>query len=521
MRLTKEMITRLENYKAEDYIYDLGALGLEETWFRICGFVEKNKKSVPEFLDVKNFGELYEEALAFQDKNRKKNRGQYYTPDDVSQVMSRWLDACEGDAVCDVGCGTGNLILNYLEYIGSKRAVNLINSGKLYLYDADPIALEICKTAITVKFGAGLKKKINCICGDFLDASLRLPKNCKVIANPPYAEIKEIQSCWEQTDVLAQSKDFYAVFMEKVVKQAKSVVIITPFTFVSGNKYGYLRKEMCQNGNGFVVSFDNVPGNIFCGRKHGVFNSNTSNSVRAAITVFHKSAKKHGFQISPLLRFKTEEREKLLQCEVLENKLPATFQVVDETKPFQKVDRALEGLFEAWMQSSTHTVANLVSKEETPYFIDMPNTCRYFTTAGKRKLKRKGSISFYAKDEKSYYFLYCMINSGFAYWWWRIFDGAITFSHDLFFRMPLPYDLLKTGDRNFFKKTAQQMMQEEDNYIITKMNAGTVQENIKFPEKYRESINGRILEILGQPGDLGEDLLKIHSNSFFEEDTDD
>ena len=40
--------------------------------------------------------------------------------------------------------------------------------------------------------------------------------------------------------------------------------------------------------NGEIYSFDNVPGNIFCGRKHGIFNTNTSNSVRAAITVVRK-----------------------------------------------------------------------------------------------------------------------------------------------------------------------------------------------------------------------------------------
>ena len=70
---------------------------------------------------------------------------------------------------------------------------------------------------------------------------------------------------------------------------------------------------MSDIGNGFIVSFDNVPGNIFCGRKHGIFNTNTANSVRASITVLKKDDALKGFKVSPLIRFKNEEREKLLK----------------------------------------------------------------------------------------------------------------------------------------------------------------------------------------------------------------
>ena len=84
--------------------------------------------------------------------------------------------------------------------------------------------------------------------------------------------------------------------MEKIFTQSRSAVVITPFSFISGKKFYSLRKEMCDIGNGFIVSFDNVPGNIFCGRKQGIFNTNTANSVRAAITVFNKSNKLKGFK---------------------------------------------------------------------------------------------------------------------------------------------------------------------------------------------------------------------------------
>ena len=79
-----------------------------------------------ELINISNFGEMYEIGLATEDKIKKKKSGQYYTPDDVAMVMSQWLDNCDGDNVCDVACGTGKLILTYLDYIGKRKALNLL-----------------------------------------------------------------------------------------------------------------------------------------------------------------------------------------------------------------------------------------------------------------------------------------------------------------------------------------------------------------------------------------------------------
>jgi hypothetical protein len=57
------------------------------------------------------------------------------------------------------------------------------------------------------------------------------------------------------------------------------------------------------------------------------------------------------------------------------------------------------------------------------------------------------------------------------------------------------------------------MIQVESNYIVTKMNAGEPQENIKFPQKYNKKINDRILSILGCK-DTSEIFVPIHSNNF-------
>lgn len=505
---------RLQKYNLDLYVEDLNNLGLELTWDYICEYVLKNGEN-KDFLRISNFGEMYEIGLAVRDKILKKKSGQYYTPDDIASVMGEWLDECTEDNLCDVACGTGKLILTYLTLIGEKKSKELINSGKIYLYDFDHIALKICKTAIIVKYGIEDSNVIHDVYCDFLDPLVKLPKNSRVISNPPYAGIEEIAAYWKNTPVLMDTKELYSAFMEKIFSQAESTVIITPFSFISGAKFYSLRKQMCELGYGFIVAFDNVPGNIFCGRKHGVFNTNTANSVRAAITVLHKSDSKKGFRVTPLIRFKNEERQLLLKAKVLEKELSDTYQLVDDNNDsFRKVFKNLESLYTNWLAQSHQTVKDVLSKKETPYFIDMPNTCRYYTTASARKLSRGGSVSMFVKNEEEFDFLYCFINSSFTYWWWRIFDGGITYPVSLFNSMPLPLGKLSDEDKAFFRDMRKEMSSRENDFIITKVNAGVVQENIKFPEEFRNKINNRLLKILDSEL-TSKDFDKVHANSYY------
>ena len=512
--LSKNIKEKLDNYSIEQYVKDVEKNGLSNTWDNICSYIlqfgEKN-----ELIKISNFGEMYEIGLATEDKIKKKKSGQYYTPDDVALVMSQWLDKCDGDNVCDVACGTGKLILTYLDYIGKRKALNLLKNGRLYLYDYDHVALKVCKTSLLVKYGQDLCDSIHDVYCDFLDKNVVLPDNCKTISNPPYAAMQDISDNWILTDVIRESHEWYSSFMDKIFTQSKSTVIITPYSFVSGNKFYSLRKEMCELGNGFVVVFDNVPGNIFCGRKHGIFNTNTANSVRAAITVLNTSSKKKGFRISPMIRFKNEERKELLKCEVLESTINDEIQIVnDKNKSFKKVSKELKHVYDNWINSSTLTVKDLISKKQNDYMIDMPNTCRYNTTASSTKLSRGGSITFYVNNEDEYYFLYCFINSSFTYWWWRIYDGGITYPSSLLNSMPVPFNKLTQKDKEEFKAIAKEMISKEKDYISTKVNAGVVQENIKFPDYYRNLINSKILHIL-ECNDESSIFDQVHANKFF------
>ena len=78
--------------------------------------------------------------------------------------------------------------------------------------------------------------------------------------------------------------------MEKIIASKNAAVIITPHSFLGGDSFKSLRKELNEEG-GYIFAFDNVPGNIFNGKKFGIFNSNEANSTRAAITIINPQSK--------------------------------------------------------------------------------------------------------------------------------------------------------------------------------------------------------------------------------------
>ena len=481
------------DYDLTRYREDIQTFGLSKCWERICRWMLEHGES--EFLNIQSIGQLYEEGLAVQNKFDKKHNGQYYTPGDVANVMSEWLERLPGEDVCDVGCGVGNLILSYLDRLGKEKAVHILRAGRVHLYDLDGTALCICLVSIGLRYGTEAMSAVHMHCGDFLDARVSLPPGSKTISNPPYAAVKNIPSTWRQSAVVRSARELYSSFMEKIFLQSRASVVITPYSFIGGEKFYPLRRIMNER-NGFVVSFDNVPGAVFCGRKHGIFNSNTGNAVRAAITVVEDSPDVRGFRFSPLIRFKSIERTRLMTCRALEGFLGSRRQLVSPDNPmFAKCDRRLEVVYRTWTLKSDSSVQAYVSPLGT-HCLSMPNTCRYFTVATNERLARKGQVVLSFSDEEVYWYVFCMINSSFAYWHWRLFDGGITYPKGLLLRMPLFFRALDESDRRFCRKMARRMIREREKYVIRKANVG-MQENVKYPRSFRDAINERFLHVLG------------------------
>lgn len=504
----------MSKYTFDNYLNDIDKNGLKKTWHSILSNT-LNQKFESDLFKPDNYGELYEIGLEHVNKISKKEMGKYYTPKDVALLMSKWLEPLSGQNVCDVGCGAGNLILSYLELIGNEKAYSLINNGNLYLYDLDEVALEICKYTIAIKYGKELLKKINAKHCDFLSKKIKLPKDSKVISNPPYYKIINVGEDWKNTKVVQDSRELYSCFIEKIITQSSRSVIITPYSFIGSGKFYSLRQIM-NNYNGFVVSFDNVPGNIFNGRKHGIFNSNKGNSVRAAITVVENKEDINGFRFSPLIRFKTEEREKMMNNKYLESLINSRCQLVDsKNKAYYKCHKELLEVLDKWEELSDQKMGSIINSTSGEK-IYVPTTCRYFTVGSKKDLDRDGKRIIYVDDNSKYNFVYCMLNSTFAYWYWRLYDGGINCPLTIISSIPIFYNSLTDKQKKDIDSIAIEMQNNESKYLTYKMNAGKKQENIKFPVEYRNRINKIFLSVLGIDKDTSI-FNRVHSSSLFEE----
>lgn len=500
-----------KNYELGKYKKQIDDYGFETTWNALLAHRLANPAD-SELLEVANFGELYEIGLAHIDKDKKKKLGKYFTPDDVSRLMATWLSELSGSNVCDVGCGSGNLILSYLDVIGEEAAIELIKGGNVYLYDVDELALRISAYSIGITYGLEYIRYINTYVGDFLDQDIMLPEDSKVISNPPYYKIDEFGDDWIMTDNIKKSKDFYSAIMEKVIKGSRSSVLITPYSFIGGGKFYPLRKFL-NDYSGFIVSFDNVPGSIFSGKKHGIFNTNTANSVRAAITVSERVEDDRGYKVSSLVRFKNVERKRLLQGDVLEDVLPVNRQLVDDNnKTYYKVFKEHEGLFKLWRDSSNKTLGDIRVKEETEFKIIMPNSCRYYTVGAIKDLDRNGKHELYFSNEEDMNLVYALINSSFVYWYWRMYDGGITYPVGLLNSVPIFFEILSEEDKAEINKIVDELKSVEKDYLVYKKNAGKAQENIKFPTFYRDRLNDIFIRALGSDD---YNLERVHKNRFF------
>lgn len=440
--------------KIEEY---LKQFGLRETWYSLIynlskdERIEHNENISENLLKDKTFYEisdLYEYSLSFIDKLNKKKSGQYYTPEDVCKFMASQINGFDNGIWCDPCCGIGNLAYEILSL-----KPEMINT--MQFFDIDETALFICRFLISYFFNVDFES----IKDNFHNSSFLESNDVKynyIIMNPPYNG-KE------------KGEDIYISFMKKA-SDSDGYISVTPQSFTnSTNKSCVELKDKINKYKFFkIYCFDNIPGNIFCGKKKGIFNTNTSNSVRAAITVCRNNENKHS--ITPLIRWKTEEREKMFQK--VDTLLEYSNNIYKDKK-FLKLFKNTEG----FINYGTKELGKMASKNKTNFVLYVPSTPRYFLTASKRKLNRSSYHKIYFNSEDDLNKAYITLNSSYSYWWWRVADGGMTLSLSVLNKIKINENM--TVDKSIVSK----LESEENTNLVNKLNAGKNNENVKHSEE--------------------------------------
>ena len=494
----------LLSFNSKELITYLDAHDLHQTWINLLAthiqplkkfsyILESDEfkgfeilpKDMLKDLTIGEVGVLYEFSVSHLDSTSRKDKGQYFTPDDVAQFMvskishfpkGKWLDPCSG---------VGNLSWHLINVQEDKEDF-LVNN--LILTDLDELSLLIARTLFTVNFQDKRKNLFNEIkqnfqVFDFLSVAdstgqlttdktdlQQIPAHDYVIVNPPYLAISPARTEFET----AKSRDLYAYFLENIIKTSKGFISITPQSFTNAEKFTQLRKLLLRKYENLVIyNFDNVPANVFHGIKFGSKNSNTANSIRPSVIIAHDGPGKR--RITSLIRWRSSERKTMFDS--VDQFLSET-ELFDEY--FPKVNKVFEALFKQC--SRLKTVDSLIASKKTDHILYVPSTPRYFIPALKTSVSRQSIKTLYFNNEKDLNRAYLLINSTFAYWWWRVRDGGMTLSMETIKSIPL---LDFPLDDNLVKELEES---EKANKVFKK-NAGVEQENVKHPKELVIKIN--------------------------------
>lgn len=491
---------------------------------------------------VSAIGNLYEYGLAYADTAAKKALGQYYTPADVARLMGRNLmrvmtgrldddgpidanhlsEAVASSVIVEPSCGCGSLLVPALAEIGTvigDAALADLIAHRLVLCDLDDTALSVCSSVLGRAFGVSPCQG-NVMRGDFLadDACERIDAMgmpSYVIINPPYGKPDPNMYAGMMT---RGCNDLYALFIERCVGMSShaGMSAIVPQSFLSAAKFSPLRELLAGRCDGAVLPYDNVPSPVFCGRKHGITNTNATNSVRAAIVATlpaksdatvttgddHGAGRRRGISVAPMLRFHADEREKAIGDDAMS--LAYRGRVVgmrEAGTSFPKVPLPIAGCYD-WLRTlpTIGDVATAVSADaaDDGMTLWVPATPRYRTSASTRRLDRSSMIVLRFSDEGSMRLAYLTLNSSIAYAWWRMHDGGITLTRTLCMSIPLVPSPSDDAVAEAFGRLARL----EPSSVHVKMNAGKRNESLDFGQ---DAIDGNTRLLLG--GRYGEDVL--------------
>lgn len=368
-------------------------------------------------------------------EKKKKTKGIFYTPQDISGLMSNktkafddgkgvWLDPC---------CGLGILSINLASI--QKDPINFIKN-RLIINDNDKFQLEIALNNFKEKFGV-VPKSFN---ENFLEYDFKCDY---IIMNPPYFKYKE--------------SDIYGYFLDKASKITNGFISINPISFTNGSKFKKTRENILKFNSITLYHFDNIPGHIFDDAK-----------VRVSIIIAHNELKER--KTTGQIRWKSKKRKEMLIS--LDNNLDDG---IFTSEIFYKTIPRTKNLIHS------DKLSNYVIKD-SKYPIYITNTPRYFITASSKKLDRTGQIEIFMKDEDSYNKALIMLNSSYLYWWWRTCDSSMSLTKTTLLSLPWV-------DFEYEYIIIEKIKMSELINKVYKKNAGKLQENIKHPKELVMTLN--------------------------------
>ena len=185
------------------------------------------------------FGDLYEDILV--ELRDAGNKGEYYTPRAVTELMTKMIDPKLGEKVLDPAAGTGGFLTAAIDHIRDKY-VNTVNDEHIVQssvegWELKPVAYVLGITNLILhgidvpnyEYVDSLKKEYSSIG----------PKNQVdvILANPPFgASIADgVDTNFPSSYRCKESADLFVILMLKLLKPGGRCAIVLPDGSITGD----------------------------------------------------------------------------------------------------------------------------------------------------------------------------------------------------------------------------------------------------------------------------------------------
>ena len=355
-----------------------------------------------------------------------------------------------------------------------------------------------------------------------------------VIGNPPYEAIGKDKTAVERQSIKARMRDalhyqttsggnLYDLFCEvslTLVKPAGGVVtLIVPLSIAFGRSHFDTRQVFERRSKSIWLRHHDIrPGKVF----HDSPVANPENSQRATIVTCVTGEGRSEIQTTGTSRWDTLERERFLSFREYANLRRAGANAhISIARQWGRVPSNGIGELVSRMLEQRDVVDSLLAKPNGDQLIGLPQSARYFVTAGPGGILRREELILKLDSSWAFELAMAVLNNHVAYMWWRNWGDAYHVKRFELTSLPIPDNWLEDSDTKIAARSLGLRLIESVNTHNLQVNrsgtGGREFENVNFHEVCPEiidQIDELYLDALGMLNDgLLAQLRNVRSSS--------
>ena len=364
----------------------------DSTLRELIAHFSKKRLRTEDFENPDMLGSAYEYLIKQFASTAGKKAGEFYTPNEVVQIIAKLMDAEEGMSIYDPTCGSGGMLIEAIKEIKNKNQ-NTMNVN-LFGQDSNITTWAICKMNMILHgvTHADIQK------GD----TIRDPKNRekdgslkqfdRIMANPPFS-LKN----WGEDVVADDTRFIYGIppksygdlaFVEHMIaslnRTGKMATVVPHGVLFRGGAEGKIRKGIIEDD--LIETIIGLPSSLFYGT-----------GIQAAILVINKNKpeerKKNILFIDASNEYTPGKNQNKLETENI-NKIIETYKKYEEIEKYSKIVTKIE------LEETDYNcnISRYVDTTEPEEEIDIKSVIKELNKIKEKNIQTENELNEYLKE---------------------------------------------------------------------------------------------------------------------------